>query len=77
VKNLQLADECECRDIFTAVRHFGELILKVTDLRLEAATVSHFDGKKVMAILLGFSAGVVLGEKRFGYLLEVVKRARE
>ena len=36
VKNLQPADERECRDIFTAVGNLGELILEVADVRLKA-----------------------------------------
>jgi len=31
VKNLQPADERECRDVLTAVRDFGELALKKAD----------------------------------------------
>jgi len=50
---LQSADECECRDILTAVGNFGKLVLKVVDARLEVVALSHFKGKKVVVILLG------------------------
>ena len=58
----------------TAVRHLGEMVLKVADIQLEAVIGSHFDSKEVVVVLVGFSAGGVLGKKRFGYLLKIVER---
>jgi len=34
------ANECKCRDIFTAVGNLGELVLEITDVRLEAVALS-------------------------------------
>jgi len=41
----------------TAVRHLGEMVLKVVDIQLEAVIGSHFDSKEVVVVLVGFSAG--------------------
>ena len=41
---------------------------------LEAVILLHFDGEKVVVVFLGLPATVVLSEKRFGYLIEVVER---
>jgi len=40
VRNLQSADEDECRDIFIAVGNLGELVLEVADVRLEIVVLS-------------------------------------
>ena len=32
VRNMHPADECECRDVLTVVRDFGELTLKEADI---------------------------------------------
>jgi len=66
----------ECKDIFTAVENFGELILEVVNIQLEAVTLSHFDGEEVVVILLGLPAGGILGEEHLRYLLKIVKRIR-
>jgi len=52
VRDLQSIDECECRYIFTAVGNFGELVLKVADVRVEAAILSYFDGEEVVILLV-------------------------
>ena len=52
VRNLQPADERECRDIFTVIGNFGELVLKVADVRVEAAILSYFDGEEVVILLV-------------------------
>jgi len=44
---------------FTAVGNLGELVLKIADVRLEAVTLSHFDGEEVVIILPNFPAGGV------------------
>ena len=74
VRDLQLADECKCKYILTAVGNFGQLDLEVANIRLEVVTMSHLDREEVMIVLFGFSVGGVLGEKYFSYLLEVVER---
>ena len=66
MRDLQSADERECRDIFTAVGNFSELILKKADARLEDVALSHFDCEEEVVILLDFPTGDVLGEERFG-----------
>jgi len=71
---LHLTDECELRDIFTAVGHLGELVLEVANVRLQAIIVPHFYSKEVMFIFLDFSVGIVLGEEHLSYLLDVVKQ---
>ena len=52
------------------------MALEVAEIRLEAFTPSHFDGEKVVVVLLGLPARGVLSEGRFDYLLEVVDRIR-
>jgi len=74
VRNLQFADERKCRDVFTAVGNLGELVMEVADVRLEAVTLSHFDGEEVVVILLGLPAGCILGEEHPCFLLEIVER---
>ena len=73
VRNLQSADECECRNILTAVGNFDQLALEVTNIGLEAIALPHFDGKNVVVVLLDLSARGVLGEEHIDYLLEVVE----
>ena len=73
VRNLQPADERECRYIFTAVGNFGEPVLKIADVRLEAINLPHFDREEVVVILLGLPAGGILREKRLSYLLKIVE----
>ena len=63
MRDLQSVDECECRDIFPAVRNFGELILEVVDVRLEVVALSHFEDDEVVVILLIFLTGGVLTEE--------------
>ena len=76
MRHLQPVDERECRYVFTTVGDLGELALEEVDVRLEVVALSHLNIKKVVAILLGFSARGILSEKYFGYLLEVVERMR-
>ena len=45
---MQSTDECECRNIFTAIGNFGKLVLKVADVGLEAVTLSDFDEEEVV-----------------------------
>ena len=75
MRNLQLADERERIDIFTAIGQLGELILKVADVRHEAVIGYHFDSEEMVIVLLDLSRGV-LGQKRLSYLLKVVERMR-
>ena len=53
--------------------NFGKPALAVTDIRLEAVALPHFDDEKVVVVFFGLPARGVLGEKCFGYLLEVVE----
>ena len=71
---MQSADECECRDILTAIRDFGQLALEVSNLGLEAVTLPHLNNEKMLIVLLGFPASCVLGEECSCHLFEVVKR---
>jgi len=74
VRNLQPADECECRYILTAVENFGQLALEVTDIGLEVVILPYFDREKVVVVLLGLLTRGILSEECIGYLLEVVER---
>ena len=47
VRNLQLTDEREHRNIFTVVGHLGKLVLKVVDVCLEVVTGSHFEVRRL------------------------------
>ena len=53
---MQLADECECRDVLTAVGNLDQLALDVPDVGLEAVTLPYFDGEKMVVVPLGFLA---------------------
>ena len=56
----QPVDECESDDIFAAVVHFGQLTLKMANIRLETVGRSHLDGKEAVIILLEHLEGGVL-----------------
>jgi len=71
---LQPADECEYRDILTTVENFDQLALRVADIGFEVVNLSHFDSENVVVVLLDLPARGILGDERFGYLFEVVKR---
>ena len=55
MRNLQPADECEYRDILTAIGKLGHLALKVANKGLEALTLPYFDREEVVVVFLGFS----------------------
>jgi len=74
VRDLQPVNECECRDILTAVGDLSQLVLQVADVGFEAISLPHHDIEKVVIVPLTLLARCVLGEERFGYLLEVAKR---
>ena len=59
---MQLADEHECGDIFTAIKDLDELPLQKADVRLEVVTLFHFDREEMMVVLLGLLARGVLSE---------------
>ena len=71
---MQSTDECECRYILNTDGNIGKLALEVADVGLEAVTQLHLDREEVLIVLLGFSAGGVLGEKCLGHFLEVAER---
>jgi len=74
VRDLQLADKRECRDVLSAVGNFGQLALKVANIRFEATTLPHIDGEKMVVPLLSLLARCVLGEEYFGHLLVLAQR---
>ena len=74
VRNLQPADECECRGILTAAGNFSQLALELNDVGLEAVALPHFYVEDVVVVILGFLTRGVLGGECFDYLLEVVER---
>jgi len=62
VRDLQPADECECRYILIADGNLGKLALEVVDVGLEDVTLPYLDGNEVIVVLLSFSA---LGKRLF------------
>ena len=72
MSDLQPADECECRYLFTIVRDFGKLALKEVDVGFDTASLPHLDGEEVI-VILGLLARGVLGEKRLSHLRKVVE----
>ena len=69
---MQPTDECECRDVLTAVGDLGQLALDVVDVGFEVVVLPFLDSKKVIVVLLSLLTRCVLGEKCFGHL-EVVE----
>ena len=43
VRDLHPTDECECRDVLTAVGDLGKLVLEVADVGFETITLPHPD----------------------------------
>ena len=76
MKNLQPADDCEFKDIFTAVEKLSKLSMKVLIIGLEIVTLPHLDGEEVMIILLGIPMRGVLSEEYLSNLLEIVEQMR-
>ena len=74
VRDLQLADECKCRDILTPVGNLVQLALKIYNVGFEAVTMPHLYGEKVMVVPLTLPVRCVLGEEHFGQLLEATER---
>jgi len=74
VRNLQPTDECECRDIFTAVEKLGKLSLKALFIRLEVVTLPLLNEEEVVIILLGIRMGGVLGEEYLSNLRKIVEQ---
>ena len=74
VRDLQLTDERECRDVHTIVGDLDQLTLEESDVGFGAITLPHLDGEEVMVILLGLPVRCVLGEECFGYFFEVAER---
>jgi len=62
VRDLQTDDECECKDVLTAVGDLGQLTLKVADVQFEAVVLPHLDGEKVVVVPLSLRARCVLAE---------------
>ena len=74
MRNLKPADECECKDILTAIENFSHLALEVADVGLKAVTLPHFNGEKMVVVLFCLLVGGVPSEKHFSYLIDVVER---
>jgi len=74
VRDLQLADKRECRDVLIAVGDLGQLALKVADIILEVVALPHLDSEKMVVVPLSLPARCVLDEERFRHLLKVVER---
>ena len=72
MSDLYPTDECEGGSIFAAIVYFGQLILKVANVRLETVRESHLNRKKVIVALLELLTGRVLSEKQFGKISEAV-----
>ena len=51
---MQPANECERRNLFTAVGDSGQLALEETGIKLEAVSRPHLDGEKVVDASLKF-----------------------
>ena len=73
MRDLQPADECECKDIYTAVGNLGKLTLKIADVGLESITLPHLCGEYVMVVLLCLPTRGVLSEECLCYFLKVVE----
>ena len=71
---MQPADERECRDFLVAVGDFGQLALKVFDVRFEIVALSHLNGEKIVVVPLSSPVRCVLGKKCLIHLIDVVKR---
>ena len=44
VRELQPADECECKDVLTAVEDLSQLALEVVNVEFEVVVLPHLDG---------------------------------
>ena len=74
MRNLQPADERECRDVLIAVENFGKLALEEVDVWFKAIALPHLNGEEMIVILFGLLTRGVLSEKHFGYFLDVAER---
>ena len=74
VRDLQLADERECRDVLTTAGDLGELALEEADVGFEVVTLPHLDNKKPVVVSLKLSPRCVLREEGFSHLLENMER---
>jgi len=52
MRNLQSADERECRDLLTAIEDFDELDLEEANVRFETVALPHLDGEEVRLFIL-------------------------
>jgi len=74
VRNLQPADECECRDVLTAIGDLGLFALKVANVGFDVVALPHLNSENVVVVLFSLLARCVLGEERLGHLVEVAVR---
>ena len=74
LRDLQPADERECRDVLIAIGDHGQLALKVANVRFKVVTLSYLDSEKVAVVSLSLPAKCVLGKEHFRHLIESVER---
>ena len=72
MSDLQPTDECEGGSVFPAIVYFGQLILKVSNVRLKTVGGSHLNGEEVMVPLLELLTGRVLSKRKLGEISEAV-----
>ena len=70
---MQPANKSEGDNFLTAAGDSSELVLEDIDVGLETISLPSPDGEKVVATLLGFLAGGVLGEEHFSHLSEFME----
>ena len=65
-------DEYEGESVFAVIAYFGQLILKVANVRLETVGRPHLNREEVMIALLELLTVRVLSEKQLSEISEVV-----
>ena len=64
------------QSVFIAVRDFfGQLALKIVDVRFDVVALPHFNSEKMMVVPLSLSTRCVMREERFEHLFKVVGRS--
>ena len=76
MRDFQLVDKRECREVLTAFGNLGQLALKVANVRFEVVALPYLDSEKMIVVSLSLLTKCVLGEECFGHLLEVVEKMR-
>jgi len=73
---LQPTDERGGSHVIIVVIYQSHLDLEITDILLEALPMLHFEGEKMVAVLLELSTGSVLVVEGMLHLLESLERLR-